>query len=144
MKKKLLSILLIIALFTLTFSMASCGLPSFIKMKGAEHSFAFSGTYVSSAYDEMRSSLKFLYEDTTLHLYDDGTWTIDMDDPSILIDNTLDKGSFTVDENGVYSFEGFEYGLEATGEMKDDGFNIYFKDPTGTSANAFVFYFKNS
>lgn len=143
MKRKFLSALMVAVLLTLVLCLTSCGIPSMMKMRGAEYSFEYSSCFVSPTFNQLKGTLSYLYEDTTLRLYDDGTWTIDMDDPSIFVDNTLDKGTFTLDENGTYSFEGFEYDLETTGEMNENGFSIYFKDPTGIATNAFVIHFKN-
>lgn len=142
MKRKLLSLTLALVLLVSVLSMSSCGLPATLKMMGAEHSFGFSRTYASPTFSELKSSMDFVYEDTTLHLYGDGTWTIDMND-TFFIDPVIDKGTYTV-ADGIYTFEGFEYGFDSTGKMDGDTFEIYFADPTSTSVNAFVLYFKTA
>jgi hypothetical protein len=131
---------MVAVLLALTLSMSGCGLPSMIKTKGADYSFKYSSCYAASAFSEMKGTLNFVYSDTTLHIYDDGTWTINMDDPSIFIDSIIDEGTYTV-EDELYTFVGFEYGFDTTGKMEEEGFRIYFIDPTGSSENAFVLYF---
>ena len=152
MKKRLLSILLLATLLVSILSMTSCGLPSMINTIGAEHSFEYSGCLTMPSYSQMRDSLSYDYADTTLYLYKNGTWSINMTDPSLFVDSVLWKGTYTV-EDGVYTFEGFEYDLVSTeemqddlvitGEMQDDNFNIYFrvKDSSGHSTIAFKLCF---
>ena len=141
MKKRLLSTVMAVLLLASILTVAGCGLPSMLKMMGAEHSFGYSNCYTSPTFSNMRSNLIFVYSDTTLHLYGDGTWTIDMDDPSIFVDGVIDQGTYTV-EDGVYTFDGFEYGFAATGEMDESGIIIYFNEPD-SSASVFWLSFKN-
>ena len=140
MKKRILSVVMVAVLLASTLAVAGCGLPSMLKMMGAEHSFGYSSCYTTPTFSHMRSSLIMVYSDTTLHLYGDGTWTIDMDDPSIFVDGVIDQGTYTV-EGEVYTFEGFEYGFDTTGEMSDSGFKIYFSEPD-TSKSVFWLSFK--
>lgn len=141
MKKKILSVtLLVTILLTLALAMTGCGIQSVNKIKTATHSFDYSHCYTSDILDETKGLLQLVYVDTILHLYADGTWTIDMNEPTILIDNAIDKGTYTL-SGSTYHFEGFEYDLTTTGRITSDGFEIYFKDPTGTSENAMILYF---
>lgn len=141
MKKRILSIVMVALLLTSLLLVSSCGLPSMLKRMGAEHSFGYSGCFTYPSFSEMRSNLIFVYSDTTLHLYGDGTWTIEMNDPSIFVDGVLDQGSYTV-EDGVYTFDGFEYGFDAKGEMGEEEFSIYFNEP-GTGEGVFSLHFEN-
>ena len=145
MKKRLLSIALVAILLLSVLSMASCGLPVVMKTKGAEYSFGYSSCSTTAEWSSMKGTLDFVYVDTTLYLCDDGTWMIVMDDEdlftSLIVDGVIDEGTFT-EQDGVYTFIGFEYEMETVGEMSDDSFEIYFKDPTGTNENAFILSFK--
>ena len=129
MKKRLLALTLV---FVMLFSFASCG--------ASVGKYEYTGLTTSAGYTELRDSLDFVYEETFLNLKEDGTWSIDF--PIILfISSKIDKGTYTVEE-GVYTFEGFEYGMDAYGVETDNGFDIYFMDPLDDSNIAVTLRFK--
>jgi len=128
MKKILFKLFMITALLALTLSFAGCS-----KNKDAQYSFEYDSSTTTAAYSEIGEELDFVYEDTSLYIFKDGAWKIETED-SGLFDGVIDEGTYTVDEDGLYSFEGFEYGLDATGRKNGDEFDIYFIDPNGTVA----------
>lgn len=132
--------MLAVMLLTLALSMTGCGLQSVNKIKTATHSFNYSHCYASDLFAETKGLLHLVYVDTILHLYADGTWTIDMSEPTILFDNAIDKGTYTL-SGSTYHFDGFEYGFTSTGRETNDGFEIYFRVPDIVSENALVLYF---
>lgn len=130
---------LFLALVLLLSLICSCGSASCVVKE--EYSSTATHNLASSEFAYLDDTLDFVYEDTTLKIYDDGTWCIDM--PIILfITSKIDQGTYTVDENGLYEFEGFEYGMDAYGKETDSGFEIYFRAPTVTGYETlFTLYF---
>ena len=76
--------------------------------------------------NEQYALLDFVYDDTFLELSDDGSFKISIN-IILFINSTVDKGTYTV-ADGIYTFNGFEYGLAASGKATDQGFEIYFSD----------------
>ena len=140
MKKKLLTLLLISALMvTVLACFTGCGIG------GKTEKYAYKSAYANYLVDfetsDPQGTLEFIYEDTYLKLYDDGTWVIDM--PIFLfINSNIDEGTYMV-EDGTYYFDGFEYGMDAYGEKSEDGFEIYFLVREGkTYTKAMAIYFE--
>ena len=134
MKKRLIYILMILLTTALTLSIVGCSFNSIRKNKSAEYSFEYENCILSSAYSELWGELDFIYEDTSLYLFKDGTWKIEMDDFTAFVDGTIDEGTYTVNSEGLYTFSGFEYGFKTTGRRFGDEFEIYFKEPGGSIA----------
>lgn len=119
MKKKILSMLLAFVLLLSLLSLSGCG---------AEKKYDYEDVSTHVLYASLKDEFKFIYEDTRLNIYDDGTWSID-ESIFLFFRSKIDKGTYTV-EDGLYTFEGFEYGMKATGKETDDGgFEIYFSEP---------------
>ncbi len=116
MKKRIVSALLLFVLFASLLSFTGCM---------SKPQYRYSGISTHSAYSDLREEMDFIYEDTFLLLEDDGSWRI-YTPLFLFFKMNIDKGTYTV-EDGVYTFEGFEYGMETTGEKTDDGFTIYMK-----------------
>ena len=106
-----------------------------------EYSGAYVNSTIASEFATSQELFEYVYEDTCLKLFDDGKWVIDYN-IFLFINSNIDEGTYTV-EDGVYKFEGFEYGLSAYGEKTDEGFEIYFMMPDGyTYIRAFSIYYK--
>ena len=129
MKKRVLSLILAaLLLLTAPLLLFGCGGASPLA------TYAYMGVYVDPAieseYESYAELIEFIYEDTYLKLYEDGTWVIDT--PLFLsFTSEIDKGTYTV-EDGVYEFDGFEYDMDTYGRLDTDGcFEIYFMVPNG-------------
>jgi len=129
MKKQILSILLIVSMFISAFSFMGCG-------SSAKYAYEECSTHYP--YNSLVDELDYVYEDTRLNIYENGTWSIDMSF-ILFIRSKIDKGTYTV-ENGVYTFEGFEYGWAATGKETDEGFEIAFYDTVNDRPTAHLFF----
>ena len=146
MKKRIVSIVMLTVLLISLVSMAGCGLPAMIKMKTADHTYGYSHCTTASEFSSMYNILHFIYVDTSLYISDDGTWMIAMDETDfisdLLVDGVIDEGTYT-EENGVYTFVGFEDDFDATGSMQGDGFVIdfVFPDQTGNIVTAYSLHF---
>ncbi len=140
MKKRLLHTMIATVLLATILCMTGCGLFSSSKKNKADDAFAYSSCDVGTIYSSLKETMDFVYYDTSLYLFSDGTWVIDMNDATFIGD-PIDKGTYIV-EDGLYTFIGFEFGFETTGKKNGDKFEIYFKDPTDISENAFVLYFE--
>ena len=82
---------------------------------------------VFAGYDTFDETMEFVYSDTKLKLYDDGTWSIDT---TGLFSSEIDEGTYTVNGN-KYTFSGFEYGMKTEGYKSGNQFIIEFKAPNG-------------
>ena len=140
MKKRILSSVMLVLLLVSLVSMAGCGLPSMLQALGAEESFEFSVCYSTSGASSMRTTLDYVYADTTLHLYDDGTWTINRG--GLFKGGVFEQGTYTVLKGGIYVFEGLEYGMDVSGEVTESGFRIHLKDFSGVYGDSFVLCFE--
>ena len=128
MKKRILTVtlaaILVVAIMVVT---TGCGNTS--GTKRYEYNGVSINSQITSSYATFDEMIAFVYEDTFLKINDDGTWVIDV--PLFLFFNSnIDEGTYTV-EDGVYTFEGFEYGMQAYGVETSDGFEIYFMIPNG-------------
>ena len=118
MKRRIISLVSLVAILTMLFAIVGCG---------STEKYDFKTTHTQIDFSDFKGDMDFVYEDTRLNIKEDGTWTIDMR-MFLFIRSNIDEGTYTV-ENGVYSFEGFEYGMKATGKETEEGFEIYFADP---------------
>ena len=137
MKKKIVAVVMALILSATTLMLVGCD-----SSDGWDYSkITTSGEYDNiSEMNELVNLLDFVYEDTTLKIKDDGTWKIDTS-LFLFFRSTIDKGTYTV-ENGVYVFEGFEYGFETTGEETSNGFNIYFLSPADDTSRFITLVFE--
>lgn len=110
---------------------------------GRKMKYEYEGCSANIAYRSLNDKFDFVYEDTRLNIYDNGTWSID-EKLFLFIRLKTDKGTYTV-KDGVYTFEGFEYGMKATGKKTEDGgFEIYFADSfDGTTTVATLHFVGN-
>ena len=136
MKKILATVLVLVILVA---SLSSCSL---FDKYSARYEYVSAESY--GEYSQMRGTLDFIYVETFLKIYGDGSWNIDVDS-FIPIGSPLDKGTYTK-SGDTYKFTGFEYGLETYGEETEDGgFVIYMKAPYHSSVtNAIVLNFKKA
>ena len=132
MKKRILSIIMAATLLVLLLSTVGCG---------AADQYDYSKSSASSTFLSLKDDLDFVYEETRLNLEEDGTWSIDMS-IFLFFRSDIDEGTYTV-ENGLYTFEGFDYGLDATGKKTENGFEIYFAHPVEGLPPAITLYFVN-
>ena len=135
MKKTLLSLLIITALLLSLCACSQNGEPS--------EKYAYSHSEISSAvpseYDYLYDNVHFIYEDTELKLFDDGTWCIDT---SFILSFRLnvDEGSYVYNEDADrYTFSGFEYDTDVYGYKSSDEFVLVFSI-SGTTL--FTVYYK--
>lgn len=129
MKKRLFALMLaVILVISLLFSFAGCE-----SNGGYTEKYAYSHCYadysITEEYVTFDETLEFIYSDTYLKLYDDGTWIIDT--PVFLSSSmNIDEGTYEFDGD-EYVFHGFEYGMKSVGYKSGDEFIIKFLVPNG-------------
>lgn len=140
MKKRLLTLTLAV-LLVVPMLLLTVGCSSKEEVEKLEYDSVDINPYISSEFSTSADLFNFVYEDTYLKLYEDGTWVIDT--PIFLFFNSdIDKGTYTV-EDGVYTFYGFEYDMDTYGKFENGMFEIYFMMPDGTGyTKAFSIYYK--
>lgn len=125
MKKRIIAVSLIVTFIVIL--LCGCG-------HGGKETYKYShatATSYGSDY-EFKETVEFVYSDTNLKLYEDGTWCIDT--PVFLFFNMkIDKGTYEIDSTGRYVFDGFEYGLSSYGTHEGNTFKIYFVGPASTN-----------
>lgn len=115
----------IVIILCLVLIVSGCRVQSLV----AEHDFLYDEAWAGST--TAAKELNGIYNDTSLYLYKNGTWSINPH--GFLFWLSVDKGTYTV-ENGVYILSGFEFNdIECTaiGEMTEDSFDIRISFPNG-------------
>ena len=131
MKKRIIAVLLLVCSL---FVLCSCALNA-----GAEQTYSFSNASVHlqvDGYEYMDDTMEFVYEETFLKIFSDGTWVIDME-MFLFLNSNIDQGTYTL-ENGRYTFEGFEYGMDAVGQKTASGFEIDFYIPLPSGYEKYI------
>ena len=128
MKKRLLSLVIaVILVVSSLFSLVACNGGK----RGYSEKYEYATCYVNysvfSDYDTFDETMEFVYSDTYLKLYDDGTWIIDT---SGLFSTTIDEGTYEL-SGDTYTFKGFEYGMKTSGYKSGNDFVIEFRMPNG-------------
>lgn len=135
MKKRIVSILLAaMMLFTLV-ALVGCG------ETGTEYTYSeiVMGDN-NEGYDE---SMEEVYERAVLIINEDGTWKLS-GKVIAFIKIDLFSGTYTVDDFGIYTFEGFEEGLNVKGTETEDGFELYYLEEEYGITVDFIIRFKKA
>ena len=117
--KKFLSALVVLVILVGTLSSCSVFDKSLEK-------YEYTGLDAYGEFAEGKGLMNFVYEETYLKFFEGDKWNIDME-TIVPFGAPIDEGTYTV-KDGIYYFDGFEYGLETYGEKTaDGGFVIYMR-----------------